>query len=121
MKTTTIDKNVQKDIAVLAEFIHIYCKANHRNAQRSRPAAGGALGVYLTAIGRDYCTDCSKLILHAASKRLLCPYKPKPACKKCPTHCYGPGYRERIREVMRYSGKRLIMRGRLGLIRKYFS
>ncbi len=29
-------------------------------------------------------------------------------CSKCPIHCYKPKMREHIREVMRYSGPRMI-------------
>jgi hypothetical protein len=38
---------------------------------------------------------------------------PKPACKHCPQHCYAPRYRDEIREVMRYSGRKLVMSGRV--------
>jgi hypothetical protein len=41
-------------------------------------------------------------------------------CKKCPAHCYAPGYRERIREVMRFSGQYLVKHGRLDLIVHYY-
>jgi len=44
---------------------------------------------------------------------------PKPACKHCEIHCYKPAHREKIREVMRYSGKRLILYGRFDLLRHY--
>ena len=32
----------------------------------------------------------------------------KTACKDCPTHCYAPKERELIREVMRWTGPRMI-------------
>ena len=32
----------------------------------------------------------------------------KPTCANCPTHCYKPAMRERVREVMRYSGPRML-------------
>ncbi len=116
-----LDEKIGRDIEVLAEFIHIYCEDKHPGAATSRAKSNGAVGRYLARVEYGYCADCRKLLLHAASKRILCPYDPKPACKKCETHCYGPGFRERIREVMRYSGMRLIKRGRFDLIRKYFS
>jgi hypothetical protein len=34
----------------------------------------------------------------------------KPTCATCPTHCYKPVMRERVREVMRYSGPRMLKR-----------
>jgi len=116
-----LDERIGRDIEVLAEFIYIYCADKHPDAATSRAESGGVVGRYLAQVEFSYCADCMKLLLHAASKRVLCPYDPKPACKKCETHCYGPGYRERIREVMRYSGMRLIKRGRFDLLKKYFS
>jgi hypothetical protein len=38
---------------------------------------------------------------------------PKPACKHCPAHCYHPTYRARIREVMKFSGRKMLLGGRL--------
>ena len=32
----------------------------------------------------------------------------KAFCAMCKTHCYAPTYRERIKEVMRYSGPRML-------------
>jgi len=38
---------------------------------------------------------------------------PKPACKHCPSHCYHPTYRAKIRQVMKFSGKKMLLGGRL--------
>ena len=45
-----------------------------------------------------------------ACRRLAhCKYgEQKTACKDCPTHCYAPKEREKIREVMRWAGPRMI-------------
>lgn len=110
-----------KDSEVLAEFINIYCEDMHRERYKTCVTAAGLAGRCLKSVSYSYCDECRKLLLHAVSKRILCPYDPKPSCKKCPSHCYGPGYRDRIREVMRYSGMQLIKRGRFSLIKKYFS
>ncbi len=110
-----------KDSEVLAEFINIYCTDMHGHREKAPAVSGGMAGRCLESVRFSYCDDCRKLLLYAVSRRVLCPLDPKPSCKKCPSHCYGPGYRDRIREVMRYSGMRLIRRGRFGLIKKYFS
>ena len=115
-----LDMKIQKDAEVLGEFIFIYCSEKHGGEKLFSTEAGGNAGRYLEKISNLYCRDCRKLLLHAVTRRVLCPYNPKPACKKCETHCYGQGYREKIREVMRFSGKRLIKRGRFSLIKKYF-
>jgi len=64
------------------------------------------------------CKDCQRLLMHAFTKRSTCPMNPKPACKHCPNHCYHPTYREQIRQVMKFSGRKLVMSGRLDLLVK---
>ena len=76
-------------------------------SNRRQPRCGG------TTFSRQLCPACRKLLAHAFVQRSHCPLDPKPACKKCPTHCYAPKYRAQIREVMKYSGRRLGLRGRL--------
>ena len=57
------------------------------------------------------CTDCRELAAYADRRLDLCPYgAAKPACTKCPIHCYRPEPRERMREVMRFAGPRMLGR-----------
>ncbi len=44
----------------------------------------------------------------------------KPACKKCSTHCYAAKQREMIREIMRWSGPRMLFYSPLAAIRHIF-
>ncbi len=113
-----IDPRVLHDVEVLREFIVIFCGHHHTGAPRETVSASGLAG---RCIGHDtaLCAECAALLKYAASKRITCPYDPKPSCKKCVTHCYRPDYRQRIREVMRFSGIRLIKKGKLGLLKKY--
>ena len=91
----------EKDVYILEQFIHIYCRGKHRTPKN------------------DLCDDCKSLLSYARKRLERCPQDPKPSCKHCEIHCYKPAYRDKIREVMRYSGKRLIMRGRFNLIYHY--
>jgi hypothetical protein len=54
-----------------------------------------------------------------AHKRLDgCKYgSEKPACKRCPIHCYKPEMREKIRTVMRWAGPRMIIYDPVAAIR----
>ena len=45
----------------------------------------------------------------------------KSACKDCPTHCYPPTEREQIREVMRWTGPRMILYSPIAAIRHLFN
>lgn len=115
------DRGKIRDLRVLANFIHIYCRENHLDAAKE-PFAGND-DLMQAALGKKrilLCRECRRLLRHVTAKLLMCPYDPKPMCKKCETRCYAPGYREKIREVMRFSGRHLIRRGRVDLILKFF-
>jgi hypothetical protein len=112
-------KKFEREARTLAGMVGIYCRGNHRDvskepfdARKSTFNAGKKPPLL--------CTECAKLLEYGLKKLEKCPLKPKPACKKCPVHCYEPGYRERVRAVMRYSGPRLIRRGRLDLLIKFY-
>ncbi len=111
----------EKDLRVLSDFVTIYCRENHPGVPK------GAFSIRDEAIqeafgGREIslCKDCQRLLGHGVTKLLQCEYDPKPMCKKCPTHCYAPGYRERMREVMKFSGLYLVKHGRIDLMLHYF-
>ena len=57
------------------------------------------------------CADCQSLMTYAAKRLAVCTFgEEKPVCAKCQVHCYGKAMRERVREVMRYAGPRMIWR-----------
>ena len=117
-----IDNKTEKDIRILANFIFIFCRENHRAEIKGVfPIKDEKLRHTLDNKDLLLCADCDKLLSHGIAKILLCPYDPKPRCKKCETHCYAPSYRKRIRQVMRFSGLHLIKHGRIDLILHYLS
>lgn len=55
------------------------------------------------------CPDCAELIQYAMVRLDRCTFGPaKPACAQCPVHCYLPSQRERMRQVMRRAGPRML-------------
>lgn len=57
------------------------------------------------------CAECDSLFQYARKRLALCPYgTDKPTCANCRIHCYGPRQRERVRDMMRYAGPRMIWR-----------
>ncbi len=113
------DNAIIHDIGILGKFIHIYCSGKHQGMSKSRVKGNGKVAQYVNSLDIELCDDCKKLLLYAASKRIICPYHPKPACKDCATHCYAEPNRSKIRQVMRYSGMRMIFKGSISYIKKF--
>ena len=88
-------RRLAREERTIAEMIAMYCR-DHHGEEASRDPDG-------------LCPDCAELMLYARLRLQQCRYgADKPTCAACPTHCYKPAMRERVREVMRYSGPRMI-------------
>lgn len=110
----TMTRQQKRDIRLVARFVQIYCAGHHGTTGRSGFPLPAVCGEART------CPECATLLEYAVSKRLACPREgEKPSCRRCRIHCYAPPERKRIREVMAYSGKRMIMTGRLDYLWHY--
>lgn len=95
------DKREQEKKTV-SMMIRIYCRNNHRTKY-------------------DLCPQCQELVYYACKKTDLCPMmENKTFCSNCRIHCYSPEMRNRIREVMRYSGPRMIFHQPVTAVRHLF-
>jgi len=106
----------KKDLKVLVNFIRVYCESRHGGTD---VAPCEELTVILGNVVH-LCPDCRTLLGYALQKRRNCPLDPKPSCKNCRIHCYNKEYRAKICEIMAFSGKKMIMRGRLDYLWHYF-
>jgi len=99
---------------MIGRFVQVYCTGRHGAAEQScfpLPARLGELRI---------CLECALITEYAVNKRLKCPLeKEKPSCKHCRVHCYAAVKRKKIREIMAYSGRKMIMRGRLDYLWRY--
>jgi len=107
------DPSLDRDLALLRRFVELYCQDHHAEAATQAYHFQVNDGKYVSDHSATLCPDCGKLLSHAMVKRSRCPMDPKPQCKHCPSHCYVPKYRQQMREVMKHSGRKLVMRGRL--------
>lgn len=83
---------LRRERRTIHAMIRIYCRGRH-----------GARA--------DLCSECAELGRYADARLDRCPMAPeKPTCVECTIHCYRPAMRERIREVMRYAGPRMVLR-----------
>lgn len=56
------------------------------------------------------CPECAALLAYARKRLQACPFQEhKTTCANCPVHCYAPAMRERIQQVMRYAGPRMLL------------
>ncbi len=82
---------IERERKTLANMIEIFCSGSHGCP--------------------ELCPDCSELLHYSMTRLDRCPNaKMKPTCNVCPTHCYDPVHRERIKSVMRYSGPRMLLK-----------
>ena len=90
--TPRIAQKREREREVLLQMIGIYCRGNH----------GTRRG--------ELCPECAELAAYAEKRVARCPHmETKTFCSQCPTHCYAPQKREAIRNVMRYSGPRMLL------------
>ena len=57
----------------------------------------------------ELCPECQEFETYAFSRTDHCPFmETKTFCSACKVHCYSPKWKPYVREVMRYSGPRLL-------------
>ncbi len=99
-------RRIKKDEKVLIKFITIYCKEHHLKKGKHEFKQG-------------MCKECFELFEYAIQRNIDCPLDPKPQCKHCRIHCYKPDMKQRIKDVMKFSGLYLIKHGRIDMILHY--
>ena len=76
----------------LRAMIDIFCRGQHGS-------------------GKALCGECRELLAYAEERLQACRFgEKKPKCSQCEVHCYKPAMREKIRNVMRFAGPRMIAR-----------
>ena len=80
----------EREKEVVSLMIRLYCKKKHHTKN-------------------GLCEECGKLKEYARMRSEKCPFmETKTFCSNCKVHCYKPEMREKIREVMRFSGPRMM-------------
>ena len=111
----TLTKHQKNDIRLIGKFVEVYCAGKHGAVERTPFSLPEGLGE------RKICSECAAFMEYAVSKRINCPLEAeKPSCKHCRIHCYDRPRREKVREIMSYAGRRLMLRGRLDYVWHYF-
>lgn len=114
------EEKIRKDIVIISDFIKIFCEELHNERDKKQVKFSGKIKEYLSGYSMILCADCKNLLLYSAGKRIACQFYPKPMCKKCITPCYKEDCRAKIKDVMKFSGKYLLKKGRLDLLYKFY-
>jgi hypothetical protein len=111
----TMTRLQKSDIKLIGKFVEVYCKGKHLDAERTPVLLPTDLGE------RSLCPECATFLRYAITRRQKCPLEAeKPSCKHCKTHCYAKPQLAKVKEIMAYSGRKLMLRGRLDYIWHYF-
>jgi len=102
MNTFSSKNRIAKEKETIQTMIAIYCKGKHKHT--------------------ELCEECFALCDYALKRLTFCKFgDKKPSCRKCPIHCYNKDMKEKIKEVMRFSGPRLIFYRPAETIKHLFS
>jgi hypothetical protein len=85
----------RREVKTIAAMVRLYCRGHHHARADDAPL----------------CPECGALLDYAARRLERCVFgDAKPACANCVVHCYRADMRERVREVMRWAGPRMLLR-----------
>jgi len=84
-------KRILREKKTIDAMIELYCRLEH---------------------GKDkQCDDCQHLLNYAKSRLDKCAFQEKKApCTDCLVHCYKEPERTKVREIMRFSGPKMLSR-----------
>ncbi|HWP96670.1 MAG TPA: nitrous oxide-stimulated promoter family protein [Syntrophomonadaceae bacterium] len=91
------------EVKTLAAMITIYCHKMHETRRN------------------ELCPECTNLLSYAEKRIDKCVYGDnKPVCSKCAIHCYKSDMRESIKNVMKYSGPRMLLTNPILSLRYFY-
>ena len=80
---------IEEEKQTVEQMIRLYCRLKEGN--------------------KVLCEDCSALLEYAHKRLDHCKFgEKKSTCRKCPVHCYKPAMREKMQQVMRFAGPRMM-------------
>ena len=82
---------IEREAQTLSAMFQLYCRKQH-----------GSLN--------ELCSECQELEDYSLKRLEKCPFpQGKTTCANCAIHCYKADMRNRIKQVMRFSGPRMLL------------
>ncbi len=83
---------INRETKTISAMLALYCKNHHPKN------------------GHGICDNCREVQEYALKRLQNCPFiENKPTCANCLVHCYNKEMRNKVRQIMRYSGPRLLL------------
>lgn len=101
-KQKRLNTKREREKTTVSYMIALYCRKNHQTKN-------------------GLCASCEELDSYARERTDKCPFmENKTFCTNCKTHCYQEDMGERIRQVMRFSGPRMLFTHPLEALRHLY-
>ena len=85
---------LDRELKTITAMVKIYCRKHHDNQA--------------THAG-ELCEDCNKFLEYVGQRLAHCPFaEQKPTCVNCTIHCYKKEMQAKAKQIMRYSGPRML-------------
>ena len=94
---------VEREKRVIKLMIELYC---HKKPQHK---------------SHGLCDECQELLTYAHKRLSFCKFgDEKTTCQKCPIHCYKKDMKQKVKDVMRFSGPRVLIYSPIEFFRHMF-
>lgn len=86
-----VESKREREKKLVSQMVRLYCRKKHKTKN-------------------GLCPECRELDEYAKLRSDKCPFmETKTFCSNCRVHCYKPEMRDKIRDVMRFSGPRMML------------
>lgn len=94
---------IEKEKHIIEVMIGIYCRKKHKTKN-------------------TLCPECQELLDYSRQRLDKCKFgENKSYCQKCTVHCYKKSMKSKIKEVMRFSGPRILFYNPVEFFKHMFS
>ena len=82
---------LSRELKTITAMVKIYCRKHHVCRKGT------------------VCEDCTEFLKYAEQRLTHCPFEEqKPTCGKCSIHCYKKQMQDKAKQIMRFSGPRML-------------
>lgn len=85
----SVEKKRDREKKVITEMVKLYCRKNHKNG--------------------ELCDECNEVLNYSLKRIDNCKFmETKTFCSNCKSPCYSLKMKEKIKQIMKFSGPRML-------------